>query len=135
MRRGSLRFAIHAAFYLTMTGGLLCAQAQESEKPRIFVPESETWNREGARPQTAEVIKTFGKKCAGVIVTMKRERANYVFLFDRDESAIKDNKFVVFNRDGDSIKSGSTVTVGGAVKDACEAILKDWGKGGEAKGE
>jgi hypothetical protein len=56
-------------------------------------------------------------------------------LFDRDESAIKDNKFVVFNRDGDSIKSGSTVTVGGAVKNACEAILKDWGKGGEAKNE
>jgi hypothetical protein len=30
-----------------MTGGLLSAQAQDSEKPRMF--KSETWNREGAR--------------------------------------------------------------------------------------
>src|SRR5262249_6882084 len=38
----------------------------------------------------------------------------------------RDNKVAVFNKDGDSIVSHSTVSLGNAVKDACEAILKDW---------
>jgi len=38
----------------------------------------------------------------------------------------RDNKVVVFNRDGDSILSGSTRSLGNAVNDACSAIMKDW---------
>ena len=36
------------------------------------------------------------------------------------------NKVVVFNKDGDTILSHSTRTLGNSVKDACEAIAKDW---------
>jgi hypothetical protein len=38
----------------------------------------------------------------------------------------RDNKVAVFNKDGDSILSHSTRSLGNAVKDACEAIAKDW---------
>jgi len=37
----------------------------------------------------------------------------------------KDNKFAVFDNEGDSIASGSTRNLGNAVKDACAAITKD----------
>jgi hypothetical protein len=37
-----------------------------------------------------------------------------------------DNKVAVFNSDGDAIVSHSTRSLGTSVKDACEAIDKDW---------
>jgi len=40
------------------------------------------------------------------------------------EGARKDNKVVVFEKEGDAIYSGSTRTLGNAVKDACKAIRK-----------
>ena len=38
----------------------------------------------------------------------------------------KDNKFVLFDANGDAIASGSTRSLGNAVKDACSAIRQDW---------
>ena len=38
----------------------------------------------------------------------------------------RDNKFPLFNRDGDVIKSGSTRSLGNAVKEACRVIMNDW---------
>src|SRR4029077_10426319 len=37
-----------------------------------------------------------------------------------------DNKVAVFNSDGDAVVSHSTRSLGNSVKDACEAIAKDW---------
>jgi len=68
----------------------------------------------GARPQTAEIIKTFGEKCGNVTVTMKQEKANYVVVLEHEggKSWIrKDNKVAVFNQDGDSIVSHSTMSL------------------------
>ena len=42
--------------------------------------------------------------------------------------ARKDNKWVVYNKDGDMIGSGSTRSLGNSVKDACEAITKENGR-------
>jgi hypothetical protein len=39
---------------------------------------------------------------------------------------VHDSKIAVFNSDGDAIVSHSTRSIGTAVKDACEAINKDW---------
>jgi hypothetical protein len=121
------------------------AQEPEKAKPRVFITDSQSWEiaggfaatggtasgivRGGARPQTAEIIKTFGEKCPDVTVTMKSDNADYIILLDREGGKalyLKDSKFAVFKKDGDSIKAGSTRTIGGAVKDACSALMKDW---------
>jgi hypothetical protein len=79
----------------------------------------------GARPQTAEIIKTFHERCPDIHITNERERADYVVLLDHEGGKsifLKDNKVAVFGRDGTSIHSGSTRSLGNAVKDACAAI-------------
>ena len=127
-------------------------------KPRVFIKESQSWEVEGggggasvgdvgafggkfgggARPQTAEIIKTFHKRCSDCIVTMKEERANYVVILEHEggkDLLRKDNKFVVFREDGDAIKSGSTRSLGNAVKEACRALMRDWKESREEKEE
>jgi hypothetical protein len=118
-----------------------------AEKPRVYVTDSKSWeisggvggssggfggaDKGGARPQTVENIKTFGERCPAVIVNNKQERADYVVLLDHEggkELISRDNKVVVFNKEGDSIMSRSTRILGNAVKDACAAIAEDWPK-------
>ena len=98
-----------------------------AEKPRVYVTDSKSWeisggvggssggfggaDKGGARPQTAEIIKTFGERCPAVIVNNKQEKADYVVFFDHEggkELISRDNKVVVFNKEGDSIMSHST---------------------------
>lgn len=117
---------------------------QDKAKIRVFVDESDSWEmtgntagiddvlggeiRGGARPQTAEIVKTFHTRCPGLIITSKKERADYVVLLQHEggkDLVRRDNKFVVYNREGDAIKSGSTRSLGNAVKDACQAIMAD----------
>jgi PEGA domain len=137
-----------------LLAGLVCASlmlaqmepslyGQNGGKRRVYVTDSNSWSisggfggssggfgggvRGGARPQTAEVIKTFGKKCHGVIVTINRQAADFVVLFDHEGGkgmAQKDNKIAVFNRAGDAIFSNSTRSLGSAVDDACKAIMR-----------
>ena len=81
----------------------------------------------GARPQRAEIMKTFGERCPQVTVTINRERADFVLILDHEGGKgfyRKNNKTALFNKDGDMIHSGSTRSLGNAVKDACEAITK-----------
>lgn len=127
---------------------LVLASAQtpaNAQKARVFITDSQSWQMSGnaggsggafaahtaggARPQTAEIIKTFGERCPNVVVNNKADKADYVVLLDHEGGkgiALHDNKVAVFNRDGDSIVSHSTRSLGNAVKDACEAIAKDW---------
>jgi hypothetical protein len=120
------------------------AFAADEKKTRVFVGESDSWQVSGgfgassggaggavaggARPQTVEVMRTFGERCPEVTVTLNKEKADYMVLFDHEggKGAIrKDNKYAVFDPDGDMIASGSTRSLGNAVKDACKAIAKD----------
>ena len=82
----------------------------------------------GARPQTSEMVKTFGERCPSVIVNNNPQMADYAVIFDHEGGKFvrKDNKIAVFNRIGDSIFSHSTRSLGNSVKDACSAILADW---------
>src|SRR5438034_8773997 len=124
-------------------GWTICGLA--AEKPRVFITDSKSWeisggvggtqdgfggaSKGGARPQTAEIIKTFGERCPDVVVNNKQEKADYVVLLDHEggKSLLrKDNKVAVFNRGGDSILSHSTRSLGSSVQDACNAITKDW---------
>lgn len=124
---------------------LIPAAAQNEQKARVFISDSQSWQMSGnaggsngtfaahssggARPQTGEIIKTFGERCPNVVVNNKADRADYVILLDHEGGkgyALRDNKVAVFNSDGDSILSHSTRSLGNAVKDACEAIASDW---------
>ena len=120
------------------------AEAQE-RRPRVFVPDSDSWSfggglaldidggfgevKGGAKPQTAEIVKTIHERCSEAIVTMKEERADYILLLQHEGGKIfvrKDNKYVLFNADGDALASGSTRSLGNAVKDACKVLRQDW---------
>jgi hypothetical protein len=117
------------------------------QKPRVFVTDSQSWEtsgalggsssgfggavKGGARPQTVEIIKTFGEECPNVTVTTKKDGADYAVLLDHEggKGALrKDNKFALVNKDGDVIKSGSTRSLGNSVKDACKALMEDWAR-------
>jgi hypothetical protein len=127
---------------------LIPAAAQTStsdQKARVFITDSQSWQMTGnsggtsdahgshfaggARPQTAEIIKTFGDRCSQVVVNNKQDKADYVVVLDHEGGKsilAHDNKVAVFNSDGDAIVSHSTRSLGNSVKDACEAIAKDW---------
>jgi PEGA domain len=120
-------------------------------QPRVYVADSESWemiggwgasgNRNangsgsfggggytagGARPQTAEIIKTFNQRCSSVTITNNVQKADFAVILDHEGGkglVHRRNKIAVFNRDGDVIFSDSTRELGNSVKDACQAIL------------
>jgi hypothetical protein len=124
----------------------------DAEKARVFITDSQSWSiagagggsggaygsamAGGARPQTAEIIKTFGERCPQVTVNNIQSKTDYIVLLDHEggKGALRHkNKVAVFARvSGDSIVSKSTLSLGGSVQDACEAILKDWSEHGPA---
>jgi len=135
------------------------AFAQDSQKAssgpdraRVFITDSQSWSISaqsgggggafagtmagGARPQTAEIIKTFGQRCPQVIINNIQTKTDYIVLLDHEggKGALRHkNKVAVFARiSGDSIVSKSTLSLGGSVQDACEAITKDWEEHGAA---
>ncbi len=110
-------------------------------KPRVFVSDSDSWSvaggfsashgsgsgylAGGARPQTVEVIKTFGERCPAIVVTLDKANADYIVLFDREGGkgyARKRDKIAIFRKNADVLYSGSTRSLGNAVQDACSAI-------------
>jgi hypothetical protein len=81
----------------------------------------------GARPQPAEIIKTIGQRCPEMNVIDVPGKADYALLLDHEggKGLLRHkNKVAVFNKDGDSIFSDSTLTLGEAVEGACKAIQK-----------
>jgi len=110
----------------------------------VYVTDSQSWSMTGgftfgtqggggystggARPQTAEIIKTFGERCPELTVTNDRTKADYIVLLDHEGGKgiiRKDNKVAVFEYTGMNLYSGSTRSLGNAVKDACKAIRKN----------
>jgi len=124
---------------------MVFASAQVSPPPdgkvRVYVADSQSWEvaggwgyskgagsgyeRGGARPQTAEIIKTFNERCPEVTVTNNKDRANFAVILDHEGGKgwlSHRNKVAVFNRAGDVIFSKSTLSLGSSVQDACDAI-------------
>src|SRR2546425_13268288 len=87
-------------------GILITVSLGAETKPRLFVTDSTSWEATrggGARPQTAEIIKTFGERCPQVVVNNQKEKADFVVVFDHEGGkgvARKRNKLAVFNKDG-----------------------------------
>lgn len=128
---------------------LFCSQILRAEdKPRVYIADSSSWETRsagggtaggfggasagGARPQTAEIIKTLGQRCPGVIPNNHLEASDYVLELDHEGGkgllAHKDKVAVFVRTSGDSIFSKSTLSLGGSVQDACDAIMKHWGE-------
>jgi hypothetical protein len=120
--------------------------ASSDGKTRVFVTDSQSWETRGggsaggnkdawaahswtaggARPQTAEIIKTLNQRCPEITVTSNVEKADFVLTLDHEGGKgllAHRNKVAVFNRDGDDIFSASTRELGNSVKDACQAML------------
>src|SRR5271170_3497823 len=141
---------MRSVIYLAVLSLLLIPAAaktsnSDTQKARVFITDSQSWQMTGnsggtsdahgshfggvARPQTAEIIKTFGERCSQVVVNDQRDKADYVVVLDHEGGKsilAHDNKVAVFNSDGDAVVSHSTRSLGNSVKDACEAIEKDW---------
>lgn len=114
--------------------------------PRVFITDSESWEmvgssggsaagfagsvHGGARPQTTEIVKTFGERCPEIKVNNIKEKADYIVVLDHEggKGVLRHrNKVAVFARiSGDSVFSKSTLSLGGSVQDACDAINADW---------
>jgi len=124
---------------LAVSGGLAAR-----EKTRVFITDSNSWEIKGglgvgddggggsvgggARPQRAEIIKTFRERCPNLTVTLDKDKADYIILLEHEggkELIRRDNKVVIFDKEGDAIFSGSTRSLGNAVKDSCHAIQQD----------
>jgi hypothetical protein len=140
-----LRFFVPLASLILFVATVSAQVTSSERKPRVFVSDSQSWqmsgsaagsggsfaahSQGGARPQTAEIVKTFGERCPDLIVNNKADKADYVVLLDHEGGkgyALRDNKVAVFANNGDAILSHSTRSLGNAVKDACAAIAKDW---------
>jgi PEGA domain len=122
------------------------ASSMPAERPRVFITDSSSWEMRGAvggsssgfagassggaRPQTAEIIKTFGQRCPSVVINSRAQASDYVVELDHEGGkgllTHKDKVAVFVQTSGDSIFSKSTLSVGGSVQDACDSILKHW---------
>ena len=123
-----------------------------AEKARVYVTDSHSWEvgsggagvdgtfgtagSGGARPQTAEIIKTFGERCPDILTNNIRQKADYIVLLDHEGGKSwmeRRNKIAVFQRiSGDSVVSKSTYSLGASVQEACNAIRADWVKNSDA---
>jgi hypothetical protein len=154
------RYALTLLFAASLTTAVYgqteaaAAPAPPAERPRVFITDSQSWETHGgaggangafgasssggARPQTAEIIKTFGEKCPAVTVNNIQSRANYVVVLDHEggKSVLAHrNKVAVFDAvTGDSVISKSTLSLGGSVEEACRGIAKHWAEHKPATG-
>jgi hypothetical protein len=137
-----MKAGVFAAVAVMCMAGLVYAQ----DKPRVYVTDSNSWTVSsggggsvegfgaagsgGARPQTAEIIKTFGERCPQVVVNDRVKMSDYVVELDHEGGKglfrHKDKIAVFVRTSGDSVYSKSTLSVGGAVQGACEAITSHW---------
>jgi len=144
----TLKRTLLVIWVLLTLAGLLVAQ----QKPRVFITDSKSWEisgggggtsggfgggvHGGARPQTAEIIKTFGERCPDVLVNNIRQKADYIVTLEHEGGKswiVHRNKVAVFQRiSGDSVMSKSTYSLGASVQEACNAIRADWAKNSAA---
>jgi PEGA domain-containing protein len=130
------------------------APVAPADRPRVFITDSQSWETNGAaggvngafgasssggaRPQTAEIIKTFGERCPNVMVNNIQSKANYIVVLDHEGGKAflaHRNKVAVFDaKSGDSVISKSTLSLGGSVEEACKGIAAHWANHKPAEG-
>jgi biopolymer transport protein ExbD len=97
--------AVFMMFAIIFIGTIV---AQQENKPvRVYIEETESWEVEsdpifsstdkkgritingggtkgGAKPRTAETIKRFNQQCKGVIVTIHKDKADFIVLLEHE---------------------------------------------------
>ena len=139
-RTRSVPFLVLLACDAALTGAENAVEIPApKERARVFITASQSWSvggwspwwglaggvGGGARPQTAEITKSFVKNCPEVIPTLDREQAAFVLMVEHEggKSVVRrDTKYAVYHAGGDHVASGSVRMVGTAVRKACEAI-------------
>jgi hypothetical protein len=101
-------------------------------KPRVYVQGTpNAWSFDnsssgggGSHPQLAEVMKTLGHSCPGIVVTDDPKQAQYFVTFERESKKIlrKDSKLAVFNSSGDMVFSSSTRALGNGIRGFCSSL-------------
>jgi hypothetical protein len=154
MKRKGVFFGILLATILVLVASVTMAEdagkmvTVPAEKARVYITDSHSWEvgsggggvdgsfgtagSGGARPQTAEIVKTFGERCPDVLTNNIRQKADYIVVLDHEGGKswmVHRNKIAVFQRiSGDSVVSKSTYSLGASVQEACNAIRADWAK-------
>jgi hypothetical protein len=98
---------------------------QSADKPRVFITDIELWEmvsagangafasgaQAGARPETTEIIKTFGERCPQVATNNRIEKGDYIVVLVHEGAKgylRPRNKVAVFGRlSDDSVMSRS----------------------------
>ncbi len=80
----------------------------------------------GKEPQIAKIYQELQhrKECEGFVENMVKDKADYFLLLQHGGG--KGNRWAVSNKNGDVIASGDSLMLGNSVKDACQAMSKDW---------
>jgi len=114
--------------------------SSDSEHARVFITDSQSWevhssgggnwagfgseSHGGARPQTAEIIKTFAQRCPDVItnnISARPRGRETMGNAPKQSSCIHPCQRRLH-------VSKSTLSLGGSVQEACEGVEKDWAK-------
>ena len=98
----------------------LSSLAAMEQLPRVFVS--------GADAVVVEGIKDFQKSCPTVTISARQDNADYSVLVANDGSgaARKGRSAVVSTAKGDIVIASSARELAFDVKNACEAIGRDW---------
>ena len=88
----------------------------------------------GTSPQNVEVMRAFERYCPAVVVTAKREKADYLVQFDHEAinpttPFVHGNKVAIFDKNEDLVYSNATRILSSAVKGACGVITRRSAKG------
>lgn len=150
-----LAIILFVLVFASVAAPSIIVTAQDDSRPRVYIEQSDSWEIEdstsiattggkkrggivstssskgGAKPRTAEIMKRFNEQCKSCIVTINKEKADFIVLLEHEGGKSlfdKDNKLAVFNKEGDLISSGSFSRTQKAVEIACKAIMEDFGK-------
>src|ERR1700689_4490039 len=102
--------------------------AMAQDQPRVLLTSASkgsNWNSN--RDQTIELTKDFQKDCTQVRVTMLQEKADYIVTLNHIEHGlVRDNQFMLSNKDGDVLYTKEGGSIDKNVKYACGVIQKGW---------
>lgn len=108
-------------FSLLAATMMLSVSIYSAEKTTVFVSGTDYGGGSTASETSGHLIKA----CPELIVTLDREKADYIVVRDDTGAGAgrKPQKVTVFNRDHELIFAGADRSIAGAAKDACRAIL------------
>ncbi|MGH9499257.1 MAG: hypothetical protein ACRD3L_08955 [Terriglobales bacterium] len=84
--------------------------------------------RNDKEPQVAKTYQELQHRaeCKEFAANMIKDKADYFLLLQHGGG--KGNRWALSDKQGDVFASGESFTLGASVKDACQAIAKDWQK-------